>query len=151
MSLEGIKIENGFVREVKLGKFTLPIKVKVSELEELEKHIEYLNAQMQVETDGAYEWTRQELIDFLKTSTERQKELLKFVVGKGRTNSTEIIKALNLSSSQSIAGLRAGFTARVKRDFGFKEEILKSEWTDNGENDYFLNDKYIDTVKEFFN
>jgi len=150
MGLEGIKIESGFIREVKLGKFTLPVKVSVSEIEELEKHIEYLNAKMQVETDGVYEWTKQELMDFLKSSTERQKELLKFVVDKGRTNSTEIIKALNLSSSQSIAGLRAGFTARVKRDFGFKEEVLKSEWTDNGENDYFINEKYIETVKNFF-
>lgn len=152
MVLEGLKIENGFVREVKLEKFVLPIKVSVSELEELEKHISYLKKIMTVDNDGAYEWTRKELLDFLKDSTEGQKKLIKFTLESGRPSSSDIVKALSLGSSQAIAGLRAGFTARIKRDFGFKEKVLRSDWNvNNYENDYYINGKCIEVLKEFFN
>jgi len=147
-----IKTENDNIVEVMVGGSRFHLKnVGVSDISELQKHVSYFEGHMQEEGNG-HSWTESEIKEFIENSTKNQRKMLEFLSKHPNgVDSAVLIKELELGTSQAIAGMRAGFTRRTKRDFGNKEEIVESDWIkEKWMNEYWIKDEYFKFIKEYF-
>ena len=155
-----ILIDNNKIVEVSVNGISIPLKreIEVSELEELRKHLEYVEkyldisrimAKMKKDVEEGYRWNEDELKDFLKECPKSQKIFLKAMVDNENGASRDQINALMEKYTgeplkrYSLPGIQSSMVRR-SYNFGYKEKI----WTSK-DNLYTLKKKYRAIVKNF--
>lgn len=148
-----IKTKGDKIVAVKIGGImTIPLRdVKSKDLTILEGHVTYIEEHI-LSADDGFPWTKEEIKSFLDDSSEKQRNMLKKLLNYPKGIQTkDLVNQLGLSASQAIAGLMAGFTKRVKRDFGNKQSLVDQNWSNKlWTNTYWIREEYFKIIKTYF-
>lgn len=128
-----MKINGSLVEQVTLvGGIVIPLaNVNINDINELKGHLDWIELHSPTPTTATinWVWTKDELTVLIALSSPMQKKFLKAVFNGMETKTcAELVPLIGRTKPQSIAGITSGLTRRIKRDYGSKDDIFKSEW-----------------------